>query len=141
MSAPNTLTRPELCAVLGINITKLVNMISYSTIKVPEPVGKKHHQLIYDRQTILDWIATKPLENITWQQRPKKRSVTERHAELVSQFLSGGVGVSKAQRKRQQVLRMNAQQSSNQTQRIEVRGGAYDPGSDGRCNRSAKAAR
>jgi len=140
MSTANTITRPEICALLEINTTKLVNMISYSNIQVPEPVGKKHHQLLYDRQTILDWIATKPLENIIWQERPKKPSATEQNAGLVSQFLSGGVGVSKTQRKRQQVLRTKAQQSAQPTQRVEVRGGAFDWHGDQRSARHHRKA-
>lgn len=140
MPDQNTITRPEICALLEIKTTKLVNMISYSNIQVPEPVGKKHHQLLYDRQTILDWIATKPLENIIWQERPKKPSATERNSELVSQFLSGGVGVSKTQRKRQQVLRTKAQQSAQPTQRVEVRGGTFDWHGDQRSARHHRKA-
>ncbi|MCK9622985.1 MAG: hypothetical protein M0R47_20915 [Methylobacter sp.] len=122
MSNPNTIARPEIAKLLEISVTKLINIIRYTNAKVPEPIGMSGHQLVYDRKITLSWIATKPLKNITWQQRAKKPSKAEQTAELARTFLSGNIGVSKAQRNRNQLRKLAAKHTSRPTQSVPVAG-------------------
>ncbi len=122
MSVPKTIARAEMAQLLNISLTKLLNIIRYTDAKVPEPVGKSGSQLIYDREVILAWIATKPLENITWQQRTKKPATVEHTADLIKAFLSGNIGLSKAQRNRNQLRKVIAKHRPARTQRVEVSG-------------------
>jgi len=122
MSESNTIARPEIAKLLEISVTKLINIIRYTNAKVPDPIGKSGHQLVYDRKIIMAWIATKPLENITWQQRAKKPSKAEQTAEQTRAFLSGDLGLSKAQRNRNQLRKIIAKHGQGKTQRVEVSG-------------------
>jgi|LakWasMet26_LOW6_FD_contig_123_6718_length_2751_multi_5_in_0_out_2_4 hypothetical protein len=122
MSNPNTIARPEIAERLGISITKLINIIRYTDANVPEPLGMEGKQLAYDREITLAWIATEPLRNITWQQRPKKLSVAEKTAEQTRAFLSGDLGLSKAQRNRNQLRKVIAKHRGAKTDRVEVSG-------------------
>lgn len=122
MSDPNTIARPEIAERLEISVTKLINIIRYTDANVPEPLGMEGKHLAYDRKIILAWIATDPLKNITWQQRAKKASITEQTADHTRDFLSGNMGLSKAQRRSNQLRKIVAKQGQGKTQRIEVSG-------------------
>ncbi len=122
MSESNTIARPEIAKLLEISVTKLINIIRYTNAKVPEPIGMSGHQLVYDRKITLSWIATDPLKNITWQQRAKKPSKAEQTAEQTRAFLSGDLGLSKAQRNRNQLRKVIAKHRQSKTDRVEVSG-------------------
>lgn len=122
MTNPNTIARPEIAELLEISVTKLVNIIRYTDAKVPEPLGMEGKHLAYDREIMLAWIATDPLKNITWQQRAKKIPATEQAADHYRAFLSGGMGVSKAQRHRHQLHKVIAKHRQGETRRVEVSG-------------------
>lgn len=126
MSSPNTIARPEIAELLGISVTKLVNIILYTDVILPEPLGKEGKQLVYDRDIMLAWIATEPLLNITWQQRAKKspaaKLAEEQVVDLTHAFLSGGLGSSKAQRNRNRLRKIIAKHRGAKTDRVEVSG-------------------
>jgi hypothetical protein len=126
MSVTNTIARPEIAELLGVSITHLVNIIRYTDAEVPEPLRFESRQLVYDREIMLAWVATEPLKNITWKQRVKKVPVAQQLAGLRLAFLSGNLGVSGAQLQRYKLRKIAARHAPRPTQRVEIRGGAYD---------------
>lgn len=140
MSNPNTIARPEIAQLMGISKSALAKVLINPTAKAPNPLLMSGHHFVYDRKKMLAWIATKPLSRVKWRQTAKKAPVVRHTAELTLAFLSGNIGVSTAQRKRQQLLKIVAKHAPRPTQRVEIRGGAYDVGNDGRSNRKLRQA-
>ena len=124
MSDLNTITRLEIAKLLGISLTKLINVIRCTNVQAPEPINRKSRYMIYDRPTTLAWIASDPLANITWRQRAKKSDAAklaeEQTADLTSAFLSGELGVSKAQRNRNQLKKIVAKHRQPATRCVRV---------------------
>lgn len=61
-------------------------------------------------------------------------------ADLNKAFLSGRMGISKTQHNHNRLRQLSAKFMPGKTQHVEVRGGAYDVGNNGRCNRKSRLA-
>lgn len=122
MPKTNTIARAEIADLLGTSLAKLLNIINNSNAELPAPFGREGRRLVYDRKIIMDWIATNPLENITWKQFPKKAAANEQIDDHARAFISGRLGVSKAQRQHQQLRKIAAKHAQRSTQRVEVDG-------------------
>lgn len=126
MSNQSIITRAEIAELLEISLCKLINIIKHSNVVVPEPLRREGPRLVYDREILLPWIASKPLENLIWTPRTKKTSTAEPIAPLNVAFLSGDIGSSKRECKRKAFRLLAAKHAPRPTQRVEIRGGAYD---------------
>lgn len=141
MSTTTTIARAEIAALLDISLTKLLNIINNANAELPAPLGREGPRLVYDREIILAWIETKPLENLTWKQRPKNLPVDQQVADHTRAFLTGSLGLSKAQLNRNQLRKVIAKHGQGKTQRVEIRGGAYDSSTNQRSVRHQRQAR
>jgi hypothetical protein len=126
MSDLSTIDRAEIAELITISLSKLLNIINNSNAKMPAPMRREGPKLIYDRAVILAWIESNPLENLTWKKHPKKSSMAAQTTELCRDFLSGELGSSKQQRQHKAFRLLAARHAPRPTQRVEVRGGAYD---------------
>ena len=120
MSESATIDRAEIAERLGIGLIRLINIICYSDVKVPEPIGKCGQRLVYDRTVILEWIAGKPLVGMRWNQPLKKQADPVLDMGAIQSFLSGTIGTTQRQRKRNQLRRIAAKHAPRLTTRIHV---------------------
>lgn len=102
MTNPNTIARSEIAELLGVSLTKLLNIINHSDVEISRPLRREGPRFVYDREAIRAWIATEPLKNLTWKQSVKKQATPEHITQLNRAFLSGSIGVSSEQRNRAQ---------------------------------------
>lgn len=116
------ITRPEIAKLLGISAPSLCKLISMSDFTMPGPVGRRGRALAYSEPDIIAWIATKPLSTVRWPQSEKAEPAPPLDAGCVRLFLSGGVGVSKAQYNRNRLRKIAAKHGRGKTQRVEVTG-------------------
>lgn len=122
MIEQTTIARPEIAKLMGISKSTLAKVLINPAAKAPKPLLKSGQQLVYDRKITLAWIATKPLEKITWQQRVKKPPVPEHVAQLDRAFLTGHIGISRTQRNRIELNKLAAKHAPSSTQRVELDG-------------------
>lgn len=129
MSAAETIEHPEIAKLLGISVNTIYKVLQCKATNAPASVGKKGRQLTYDRDAVLAWIETKPLDRMIWPQTtgPEKKPKFDNNA--ARDFLFGGL------------KRRSAGKSIKATtQKVEIRGGAYDMGGDLRSARHQRQA-